>query len=98
MLASLAHVIARNRWKVIAVWIVLTAVGAYAGGAVSSRWFQSFSIPGKPAYEASQRTIHAFGVGIRPPNVVVFRTAGDARRSDAIRQATARAAKASPGR
>jgi RND superfamily putative drug exporter len=97
MLASLAHVIARNRWKVIAVWIVLTAVGAYAGGAVSSRWFQSFSIPGKPAYEASQRTIHAFGVGIRPPNVVVFRTAGDARRSDAIRQATARAAKASPG-
>ena len=30
------------------------------------------SVPGKPAYEASKRTLDAFGVGVRPPNVVVF--------------------------
>ena len=97
MLASLAHVIARHRWKVIGAWIVLTAFGAYAGGQVSNRWFQSFSIPGKSAYETSQRTLKTFGVGVRPPTVVVFHTTGDARRSDAIRQAMARAKQASPG-
>ena len=60
----------------IAAWIVLTLFGGFAAGQVSKRWYQSFSIPGKSAYEASQRTLKAFGVGVRPPNVVVFHTAG----------------------
>src|SRR5262252_8102702 len=97
MLARLAHVVARNRWKVIAAWIVLTLFGAYAAGQVSKRWYQSFSIPGKSAYEASQRTLHAFGTGVRPPNVVVFHTSGDATKSNAIKAAMARAAATMPG-
>ena len=96
-LAGLARFTARHRWAVIGVWVVLTLVGGVAAGKLSSRWYQSFSIPGKPAYEASQRTLSAFGVGVRPPNVVVFHTAGDATRSVAIEQAMRRAAATMPG-
>src|ERR1043165_7562308 len=97
MLARLAHVVARNRWKVIGTWIVLTLFGAFAAGQVSKRWYQSFSIPGKSAYEANQRTLKAFGSGVRPPDVVVFHTSGDATKSDAIKQAMQRAAHTMPG-
>ncbi len=97
MLSRLAHLIARRRWWVIGIWIALTLFGGFAAGQVSKRWYQSFSIPGKSAYEANQRTLKAFGIGIRPPNVVVFHTASDATKSDAIRAAMQRAAKASPG-
>src|SRR5881394_84400 len=97
LLGRLAHFIARNRWPVVGVWIVLTLFGGFAAGKLSSRWYQSFSIPGKPAYEASQRTLKAFGVGVRPPNVVVFHTSGDATKSAAIRQAMQRAAGTTPG-
>jgi RND superfamily putative drug exporter len=96
LLARLAHVVARHRWKVIAAWIVLTLFGGYAAGQVSKRWYQSFSIPGRSAYETSQRTLKTFGVGVRPPNVVVFHTNGDATKSGAIRAATERVAKANP--
>jgi putative drug exporter of the RND superfamily len=96
-LGRLAYFTARHRWAVIGVWIVLTLLGGVAAGKLSSRWYQSFSIPGKPAYEASQRTLKAFGVGVRPPNVVVFHTAGDATKSAAIRQAMQRAAATMPG-
>src|ERR687885_2535972 len=97
MLARLAHVIARRRWYIIGAWLVLTIFGAYSAGEVSKRWFQSFSIPGYSAYEANQRTLKRFGVGQRSPNVVVFHTSGDATKSEAIRAATQRAAKANPG-
>src|SRR5438067_1999704 len=97
MLARLAHAVARNRKKVIGAWIVLTLFGGFAAGQVSKRWFQSFSIPGRSAYESNQRTLKAFGVGVRPPNVLVFRTSGDATKSGAIRAATQRVAKASKG-
>ena len=63
MLARLAHLIARRRWLVIGVWIALTLFGGFAAGKVSKRWYQSFSIPGKSAYEASQRTLKTLGVG-----------------------------------
>lgn len=97
MLARLAHLVARHRWTVIGAWLVLTLVGGFAAGRVSKRWYQSFSLPGKSAYETSQRTLAVFGVGVRPPNVVVFHTAGDATKSSAIRAAMARAAEANPG-
>ncbi len=96
MLARLAHVVARHRWKVIGAWIVLTLFGAFAAGQVSKRWYQSFSIPGKSAYEANQRTLKAFGTGVRPPDVVVFHTSGDATKSGAIRAAMLRVAGADP--
>jgi RND superfamily putative drug exporter len=96
-LGRLAHLIARNRWKVIAAWVVLTLFGAFAAGQVSKRWYQSFSIPGKSAYEANQRTLKTFGTGVRPPDVVVFHTVGDATKSAAIATAVQRAAAAMPG-
>jgi len=97
MLARLAHVVARNRWKVIGAWIVLTLFGGFAAGQVSKRWYQSFSIPGKSAYEANQRTLKTFGTGVRPPDVVVFHTSGDATKSAPIAAAMRRAAAAMPG-
>ena len=95
-LGRLATFTSRHRWPVIAAWVVLTLIGGVAAGKLSSRWFQSFSIPGKSAYEASQRTLTAFGVGVRPPNVVVFHTNGDATKSPAIKAAMARAAASEP--
>jgi RND superfamily putative drug exporter len=97
LLAKLAHLVARHRWKVISAWILLTLFGAFAAAQVSKRWYQSFSIPGKSAYEANQRTLKAFGTGIRPPNVVVFHTNGDATKSAAIAAAMKRAAATMPG-
>jgi putative drug exporter of the RND superfamily len=97
VLARLPHLVARRRWVVIGVWIVLTMLGGVAAGKLSSRWYQSFSIPGKSAYEASQRTLKTFGVGVRAPNVVVFHTAGDATKDPAIAQAMKRAAGTMPG-
>src|SRR3989475_9180013 len=97
LLARLAHVVARRRWYVIGIWIALTLFGGFAAGQVSKRWYQSFSIPGKSAYEANQRTLKAFGSGVRPPDVVVFHTSGDATKSDAIKQAMQRAAATLPG-
>jgi RND superfamily putative drug exporter len=97
MLARLAHVVARNRWKVIGAWIILTLFGGFAAGQVSKRWYQSFSIPGKSAYEANQRTLETFGTGVRPPDVVVFHTTGDATTDSAIAAAMQRAAAAMPG-
>jgi RND superfamily putative drug exporter len=96
MLARLAHLIARRRWYVIGAWLVLTLFGGFSAGQVSKRWFQSFSIPGKAAYEADQRALQKFGTGVRPPDVVVAHTSGDATRSDAIKEAFQRAAAASP--
>ena len=71
-LARLAHFTTRYRWSVIGAWIVLTLFGGYAAGQLSSRWYQSLAVPGKPAYEGSQRTFKALGVGVRSPNTVVF--------------------------
>jgi putative drug exporter of the RND superfamily len=97
MLTRLAHLIVRRRWLVIGAWVVLTLFGVFAASQVSSRWFQSTSVPGQPAYEASQRSLHALGVGDRTPIVVVFHTGGDATKNPAIEQAMRRAAAAVPG-
>jgi putative drug exporter of the RND superfamily len=97
MLTRLAHLTTRHRWPVIGAWLVLTLFGGFAAGKVSTRWYQSLAIPGKPAYEASQRTQKSLGVGARPPSVVVFHTGGDATKSKAIEQAMRRAAAATPG-
>src|SRR5215471_10501883 len=97
MLARLAHVVSRHRRKVIFAWVALTLFGAFSASQVSKRWYQSFSIPGKSAYEANQRTLKAFGTGVRPPDVVVFHTSGDVTKSAAIEAAMQRAAAAMPG-
>src|SRR3954451_20989582 len=96
LLARLTRVTSRYRWPVIALWIVLTLFGGVAAGKLSTRWYQGLSIPGKPAYEASVRTLKTLGVGTRPPNVVVFHTSGDATKSKAIEHAMQRAAATMP--
>src|SRR5664279_1658119 len=90
MLTRLAHLTIRYRWPMIGLWLLLTAVGVFATGKVSSRWYTATAIPGQPAYEASQRSLHALGVGDRTPDVVVFHTDGDATKSPAIEQAMQR--------
>ena len=97
MLARLAHLTVRHRWAVIGIWVVLTLFGAFAAGQVSKRWYQSLAVPGKPAYDASQRAVTGLGVGARPPNVVAFHTNADATKSDAIRRAILRAGATIPG-
>jgi RND superfamily putative drug exporter len=97
-LGRLAHVTTRYRWPVIAVWIVLTVFGGVAAGKLSTRWYQSLAVPGKPAYEGSQRTFKAFGAGLRSPNTVVFHSSTvDVSKSPAVRAAMARVVKANPG-
>src|SRR5437868_14670283 len=90
LLGRLAHLISRHRRKVIFAWVALTLFGVFSASQVSKRWFQSFSIPGKSAYEANQRTLKTFSTGIRPPNVVVFHTSGDATDSAPIAAAMTR--------
>ena len=98
-LARLTHVIRRYRWVVIGAWMLLTVFGGFAAGQLSSRWFQSTSIPGKPAYETGQLALKAFGAGVRPPDVVVFSsTTGDVTKVPAVRAAMERVATANPGR
>src|SRR3954469_23004890 len=97
-LGNLARFTARYRWPVIALWIVLTFVGGVAAGKLSSRWYQSTAIPGKPAYEAGQRTLKELGAGVRPPNVVVFHSPRvDVTKSPAVRAAMARVTRSVPG-
>ena len=97
MLIRLAHLIIRHRWATVGAWLVLTLFGVFAAQKVSTRWNQTLSAPGRPAYDASQRTLNDFGVGVRPPDVVVFHTRGDATQSHAIARAMHRAAATMPG-
>jgi RND superfamily putative drug exporter len=96
-LGALAHFIAHHRRLVIGTWIVLTLFGGFAAGQLTTRWYQSVAVPGKPAYEASQRTLDGLGVGDRAPSSVVFHTSGDATKNAAIEQAMQRAAATMPG-
>jgi uncharacterized membrane protein YdfJ with MMPL/SSD domain len=77
MLARLAHLVHRRRGRFIAFWVLLTAFGLFATMRVSSRWFESFSIPGYSAYETNQRALKTFGTGEQAPLVAVFQSSGD---------------------
>src|SRR6266404_6484677 len=97
LLARLAHQIVGHRRAVIGVWVVLTLFGGFSAGQVSKRWFESFSIPGYSAYEANQRTLHAFGSGEQAPLVAVFHSSGDVTKATGIKQAIAAAAGVNAG-
>jgi RND superfamily putative drug exporter len=97
-LGRLAHFTTRFRWPVIGAWVALTLFGGYAAGQLSSRWYQSLAVPGTPAYEGSQRTFKALGVGVRSPNTVVFHSSNtDLSNSRSVEAAMARVAAVSPG-
>jgi RND superfamily putative drug exporter len=97
MLARLGHFVARRRKLVIGVWIALTLIGGYSAGKVSSRWYQSFSIPGYSAYEANVRTFHEFGTGQNAPLVAVFHTKGDITKDAQLEKAVLAAAAVNKG-
>jgi len=69
---GLARTVARARWLVVGVWLVLTVAGAVAAGKLSDRWFQEFSIPGYSAYEANSRIFQTFGIARQYPVQLVF--------------------------
>jgi RND superfamily putative drug exporter len=93
----LAHFVIARRRYVIALWIVLTFVGAFSAGQLSKRWFQSFSIPGYSAYEANQRIVRTFGNGDLNPIVLVASTKGDITTVPGVEQAFDKAAALKPG-
>jgi len=96
VLSRLAHVVHRRRALVVAVWVVLTIFGAFSAAKVSSRWFESFSIPGYSAYETNQKTLKTFGSGEQAPFVAVFHSDGDVTKAD-LGPALAAAARIDPG-
>jgi putative drug exporter of the RND superfamily len=97
MLARLGHLVFRRRRLVVGVWAALTLFGAFSAKQVSDRWFESFSIPGYPAYETNQKTLRIFGSGEQAPLVAVFRSRGDVTRDPGVRRAIEAAAAANPG-
>ena len=96
MLARLAHTVHGHRKLVIGVWILLTVFGVFATSRVSSRWFESFSIPGYSAYETNQKTLKTFGTGEQAPLVGVFHSSGDITKQD-LAPAIDKAAAVNPG-
>jgi RND superfamily putative drug exporter len=96
MLARLAHLVHRRRRRFIVFWVLLTAFGVFATMRVSSRWFESFSIPGYSAYETNQKTLRTFGTGEQAPMVAVFRSKGDVTKQD-LTPAIEKAAAVNPG-
>ena len=97
MLERLAHLIVRRRRVVIGIWIALTIFGAFSASQVSKRWLTQFSIPGYSAYEANQRTLHAFGNGEQAPMIAVFHSDGDITKQRGIAKAIERAQAADKG-
>src|SRR6266480_1356677 len=96
-MAHVARFVIRHRLLVVGAWIVLTVVGMFSAAKLSSRWFQSFSIPGYSAYEANQRTLKAFGSGEQVPLVVVLtKPGGDITKVAGNDKAIAAVAKAVP--
>ena len=96
-MTRLANTIIRRRRLVIALWIAMTAFGAFSAGQLADRWFQEFSIPGYSAYEANQRSVQALGNGRIGPFVAVQRADGDITKIDGVEEAFARAAAVTPG-
>jgi putative drug exporter of the RND superfamily len=96
VLARLAHVVHRRRGIVVALWAVLTIFGAFSAAKVSSRWFESFSIPGYSAYETNQKVLKTFGTGEQAPFVAVFHSSGDVTKAD-LQPALDAAARIDPG-
>jgi RND superfamily putative drug exporter len=94
-MTALARLILRRRKAVVAVWFVLTVIGAMSAGQI--KWFESFSIPGYSAYEANQRTLKDFGSGLNTPLVVVVTTKGDVTKAPGVEKAIQAAIAANPG-
>jgi putative drug exporter of the RND superfamily len=96
VLARLAHTVFRRRRLLVLIWAGLTIFGVFATAQVSTRWFESFSIPGYSAYETNQKVLKNFGNGEQAPLVAVFQSSGDVTQQD-LRPAIQAAAAVNPG-
>ncbi|MFL5964995.1 MAG: MMPL family transporter [Gaiellaceae bacterium] len=96
MLGRLATIVYRRRRWVLVAWALLTAFGAFSAKQVSSRWFESFSIPGYSAYETNQKTLKVFGSGEQAPLVLVFRSPRDVTKAGGVARAIDAAAAQNP--
>ena len=73
MLARLAHVIARHRWAVIGVWLVLTLFGAFAAATVGGPLVPSRSrSPATPPTRPTSARWRSSAPACARPSVVVF--------------------------
>src|SRR6476660_4261183 len=98
MLESLAHTILRHRKLVVAVWVVLTAIGGIAAPEPANRLLPTFSIPRSQSYQHNQRIVQTLGNGDQNPMVLVFHDpAGDVTAAPGIRGALDAALKQNPG-
>ena len=98
MLESLAHTILRHRKLVVAVWVVLTAIGGFAAPKAANRLLTTFSIPSSQSYQHNQRIVQTFGNGDQNPMVLVFHDpAGDVTQAPGIQGALDAALKQNPG-
>jgi hypothetical protein len=95
---QLARFVFRQRRLVLVLWLALTIFGAFSAQKVSSRWLESFTIPGYSAYEANQRTLEAIGSGAQAPLVAVIVAPGrDVTKIAGARAAFSKAAAQNPG-
>jgi RND superfamily putative drug exporter len=97
LLERLARLVMRRHWLVVAIWVVLTVIGAISAVRVSDRWLEDFSIPGYSAYEANQRTLQALGNGEIPPYILVLSADGDVTTTPGVQEAIEAASAQNPG-
>jgi putative drug exporter of the RND superfamily len=53
----------RHRKPIVAVWVVLAIVGAWAASSINDHLSRSFDAPGRPAFEANARIVKTYGNG-----------------------------------
>jgi RND superfamily putative drug exporter len=90
-----------HRRLVALAWIAVTAAGMWAAATISDSLSQSFTAPGRPAFEANEEIVRTFGTGgVVPPVVLVTQTADPneaARRFERVARAVDGARVALPG-
>jgi putative drug exporter of the RND superfamily len=63
----------QHKLIVVALWVCLSAAGAYAALGVGHRLTQGLPIPGQPAYEANQKLLRTFGIdGHQQPTIALL--------------------------
>ncbi|MDO9409610.1 MMPL family transporter [Patulibacter sp.] len=95
-------VVARRR-LVALCWVVLALAGAWAASGIGDALSRSFDAPGRPAFEANERIVRAYGSGGRISPIVLVARPEDGRDvrdqdvRDELREAVDRVARAVPG-
>jgi len=83
-------VLAHGRLVALA-WIVVTTAGLWAAATISDSLSQSFTAPGRPAYEANEEIVRVFGTGGVVAPVVLVTQTGDRKEARSRLERVARA-------